>query len=364
MQKNSERSQAKKRPPVPCIFDELSAELRFEIFSYLSFEEVLNLRLVCRSLALAAAVGALPRAYWRSRFLPGQDAAFIGQDAAFIGMTFNKSQDWARLFMWIKVCCKNRTSNVGTRHRIWNWLEPIAALAQLENKLSGPHGSVYYGDESNQGGFRGHLDLSLNHKYVPPSLQMRKLFSGSVSALRMERPTCGPLQEGCRALYHRARSLVPQDGANEPIGISIVQLSGRKFIAGIMFPGPENNATDRAIGFHIPSSQKLVNVPHTTALRAIWVAFIPEGLTGIKFVFRDRSSSNWVGETNYSGTVFGTLSIHDGPDWPYLLAGLDYFKIVSLGLSKIEGCPADDVPDTSGKLSSFSPYPSNEIDWN
>lgn len=54
-----------------------SPELKFEIFSYLSFDELLNMRLVCRNLALLATVDTLPQLYWRSRSLLGQEADFL-----------------------------------------------------------------------------------------------------------------------------------------------------------------------------------------------------------------------------------------------------------------------------------------------
>lgn len=58
-------------------FDALSPELKYEIFSYLSFDELLDMRLVCRNIALLATSDTLPESYWRSRFLLGQEADFL-----------------------------------------------------------------------------------------------------------------------------------------------------------------------------------------------------------------------------------------------------------------------------------------------
>ncbi|KAJ5714496.1 uncharacterized protein N7483_011677 [Penicillium malachiteum] len=63
--------------PKHFFFDALSPELKYEIFSYLSFDELLNMRLVCQNLALLMTVDKLPQSYWRSRFLLGQEADFL-----------------------------------------------------------------------------------------------------------------------------------------------------------------------------------------------------------------------------------------------------------------------------------------------
>ncbi|KAJ5199946.1 hypothetical protein N7491_009256 [Penicillium cf. griseofulvum] len=51
--------------PKHSIFDGLSSELTFSIFSYLSFDEPLNMILECRDLAQLATVNMLPQSYWR-----------------------------------------------------------------------------------------------------------------------------------------------------------------------------------------------------------------------------------------------------------------------------------------------------------
>ena len=73
------------------IFNGLSPELKVEIFSYLPFEELLNLRLVCRGLALLANIDTLPQSYWQSRFL-------LGQEADFLFPSLINTQDWSQLF--------------------------------------------------------------------------------------------------------------------------------------------------------------------------------------------------------------------------------------------------------------------------
>lgn len=63
--------------PQPHILNALSPELQYEILSHLPFDELLNMKLVCRDLARLAASDMLPRSYWSSRFLLGQEADFL-----------------------------------------------------------------------------------------------------------------------------------------------------------------------------------------------------------------------------------------------------------------------------------------------
>lgn len=62
------------------------------------------------------------------------------------------------------------------------------------------------------------------------------------------------------------------------------------------------------------------------------MAFCSEGLTGIKFIFTNSGTSGWVGDNSGPGIAQEILSIPARSDWYCILVGLDYFKIVSLGL--------------------------------
>ncbi|KAJ5799778.1 uncharacterized protein N7518_001846 [Penicillium psychrosexuale] len=122
--------------PQHSIFDGLSLELKFEIFSYLSFGELLNVRLVCRDLAQLAAVDILPRSYWRSRFL-------LGQEADFLLLDVTDTQDWYLLFFGTRASLTIGTLSLVNRKRIRQLLEPIAALVDLDPVLrNGPYGSA------------------------------------------------------------------------------------------------------------------------------------------------------------------------------------------------------------------------------
>lgn len=79
------------KEPKHYIFGGLSLELKFDLFSYLSFDELLYLRLVCQDLALSATANTLHQSYWQSRFL-------IGQETGFLFPSLTDIRDWSRLF--------------------------------------------------------------------------------------------------------------------------------------------------------------------------------------------------------------------------------------------------------------------------
>jgi hypothetical protein len=132
-------------------FDALSPELKFGIFSYLSFDELLNMRLVCRNLALLATVDTLPQSYWRSRFL-------LGQEADFLFPRLTDKWDWSRLFFWTRASLRARLLPLVNRKRIRQVLEPIAALVDLKGVFqNGPYGSAFDPVQS-QGGYLRLID--------------------------------------------------------------------------------------------------------------------------------------------------------------------------------------------------------------
>ncbi|XHG00078.1 hypothetical protein AWENTII_003549 [Aspergillus wentii] len=100
-------------------------------------------------------------------------------------------------------------------------------------------------------------------------------------------------------------------------------------------------------GYHNIASERWIEISSTSHVKSLSVAFCSEGLTGIRFKFTNSDSSDWVGDSSSPGIAQGTLNVPGRLNWYYLLAGLDRFKIVSLGLGKLP-----DHPDASLKLSS------------
>lgn len=305
-----------------------------EIISYLSFVELLDLRLVCRGFALLATSSALSQSYWRSRFC-------IGQEADFLFPRLTETQNWARLFVGLSVSLKNDALHLINRKRIRKLLEPLAALWDSRAVFrNGPCGTAFCPEQNKHEGWQN--TDSTGSKSCVLHLQIGHSFYGQLPTFHID----GPLQEGCRALYNKAQSLKPpQQPIKRQIGISTIQIGAFSFISGInLYPAADSKSADHAIGYRIPTSEKWVEIPPRSELRAICVAFRSEGLTGVRFVFEDSTSCDWVGNTRGSGIAFGILVLQkEGSDWPHLLAGLDNFKIVSLGLSKISNCPSNEV---------------------
>ncbi|CAG8192000.1 unnamed protein product [Penicillium salamii] len=329
----------------PCahVFKKLPAELASEILSYLSFAELLTLRLVCRDFALIATTSVFSQSYWRGRFC-------IGQEMDFLFLKLIKARNWARIFQGIQVSLKKSLSLIN-RKRVRSLLEPIAALCDLEAVLrTGPHGYVWCPTQ-NPEAFQC-PDGATSES--PVSLQIGNSHSGYTWTPK----TDGPLDEGCRKLFYRSQSLYfPHQPIERRIGVSIIKLGTKSFISGINF----HDSTSRVIGYRIPSSEEWVQMPFASELREIAVAFRSEGLTGVKFVFED-SSSDWVGDEQSWGIAFGRLTIPEtGSWWPHLLAGLDNFKIVLLGLGKTSNRPLNEVTDSFDIQSVlWAPHPPSE----
>ncbi|KAJ5607351.1 hypothetical protein N7537_003970 [Penicillium hordei] len=307
------------------IFDGLSLELNFEIFSYLSFVELLNVRLVCRDLALLAAVDMLPRSYWRSRFLLGQEADFLFPDAT-------DTQDWSLLFFGTKASLTTRTPSMVNRKRIRHLLEPIAALVGLEAVLrNGPYGFAVEPAE-NQGRYYQPIDCE-SAGNPPRPIEVASFFSGQLASVGVD----SPLDEGCRVLYHRMQPFVfPLQQHRQRIGISTIQFGTQIFISGInLFPSGERSTDGHRVGYQNPAFEKWIEIPNTFHVKALGVAFCSQGLTGIKFIYTESNSSGWVGDSNGPGISNGALSIPEGSNLHYLLACLDRYKIISLGVGKV-----------------------------
>ncbi|KAJ5619619.1 hypothetical protein N7510_003603 [Penicillium lagena] len=319
------------------VFNELSPELKFEILSYLSFDEILNMRLVCRDLAQLAAVESLPLSYWRSRFL-------LGQEFDFLFPNLSDTQNWFGLFFGTRAFLRAGYTELVNRKRIRQLLEPIAALVELEATLcKGPYGSAFHPTQS-QGSYFQLIDEETTEN-PPQFIEIAGSFSGQLASTTAN----SLLKEGCRVLYHRAQSLMaPCQEHRQRIGISIVKIGARGFISGInLFPSGEHNDVDRLVGYRIPASEVWIDIPST--VKSLCVAFCSEGLTGIKFAFTNSDSSGWIGSSSGPGIAYGTIDIPNKLEQCRLLAGLDRYKIVSLGLGELTLTPRS---GTSPKLHS------------
>ena len=314
---------AKLEFPTTSSFEGLSPDLTYEILSYLPFDQLLNLRLVCRHFATFGRIDRLPQSYWRSRFC-------IGQEADFIFPNLSEKRNWASLFSGTRVLLRERHLAMLNRKRIRSLLEPIADLLDLDVNLNSRlHGSFICPAQNEENLFR--LSVPAGHVHSSLLVKIVKSFSGEIQSY-----TTGPLEDGCRAFHHRAQSLTPSDLADtRQIGVSCIKLGTRRFISGIyLYPRAESEQSGSGIGYYMPASERRVDIPRASNLQAIYVAFRSEGLTGIKFVFEDLSSTRWLGDIKTPGIAFGHLPVQQNSGWPFLVAGLDSYKIVSLGIGR------------------------------
>ena len=326
------------------ILDRLSPELRLETFSYLSLDEILNMRLVCRGLARLLRVEMLPQSYWRSRFL-------LGQEADFVFPNFSGVRNWRQLFLWTRASLRAGSLPLVNRKRIRQLLEPIAAIVDLDAVWrKSPCGYVFHLAQSKGGCF----ELVDNEiaEGPPQLIKVTSSFSGQLVSIGAD----SPLNEGCRELYRRAQSLTSQYQEHQRrIGISTVQIGARSFISGLhLFPSRECTAVSRLVGYHNPASEKWIQIPSTAYLKAICVAFCSEGLTGVGFIFTSSDSPYWVGESNGPGIAQGALNVPNRLDPNYLLAGLDQFKIVWLGLGELIEPPQASLKSLSQDVTDVS----------
>lgn len=170
-------------------------------------------------------------------------------------------------------------------------------------------------------------------------------FSGQVNMTNQGRP----LHDSCCVLYARALRLRPFR-QHEWIGISTVKIGTKTFISGInLFQKQEA----RLLGYHMPSSEKWVEIPCGSRVESIRVAFCCYGLTGIEFVFENSHTSGWVGDNSGAGIAQGTLSIPKSVARYFLVARLDNLKIVSFGIGRsthsteVPSSPLAQVSDSS-----------------
>lgn len=317
---------------------DLPLDLKLEIFSYLSFNEVLNMRLVCRYLALFAAVDALPQSYWRSRFL-------LGQEADFLFPNLTKRRNWSRLFFGFRASMKNELLSLVNRRRIRQLLEPIAALVELEPVLkNGPHGSAFQPAQS-EGDLIQIIDDE-STKRPPQFIEMGDSFSGQISYIDADDTLAG----GCRVLYHRTQLfMLPQNQHYRwRIGVSTVKIGAQSFISGLnLFPSGSQSNITRLVGFRNPACEVWIEIHPTSQVKALCAAFSSQGLRGIKFTFTNCDSTDWIGSSSGPGISQEILSTTENMDKHYLLVGLDRFKIVSLGLGKLADYPGASLESLS-----------------
>ncbi|KAL4966490.1 F-box protein [Aspergillus stella-maris] len=302
-------------------FGFMSPELFYEILSYLPARTVARLRLQCRDLADLAAIDNLPLFYWRSRFLIGEEADFVFPNHA-------ERRDWFRLFFAVKTSLNNEDNNhLINRRRVRNLLEHIARVAEEDSSsVYSLCGNISNPVQASNGRALVHVNDAIQitiHK-----LEERKSFRGYTNDHSNQ-----PLYEGCRAVKSiSAPLLCPAGQASRGIMVSTRRIGGKFFISSIGVASSKHSTENGSIvGYHNQSTADFLDIPAIPNIESIHVAICSEGVTGIKFTFRDRTASGWIGVSEGPGVAQGILTLGDNPRTPYLRVEVDFYKIVSIG---------------------------------
>ncbi|KAL4802581.1 hypothetical protein BDV18DRAFT_163983 [Aspergillus unguis] len=327
--------------------DGLPCELLHAIMSYIPFRDIASLRTVSK--ALLAAVDTLPQSYWRSRFIPGNEAGFVDADLA--------THDWSKLFFAIRRHLKAGAPGRVNRWRICNSLEPIATLIEQRLHIQNtPDGTPVLPDANPNP--RGHsralpttFDVDSRGFRGPRYLHYVSSFSGQEADYSRQ-----VWRLGFRIPHYRVVAF--ESFVVNSITINTVCIGSREYISGISLGFDGIEAAD--VGF--PGSKHVLNVPSDSCLHAIHVSFRPEGLTGIRFDF-DGTSSPWFGQND---TCQGILRVPQGIGKCGLLLGLDHFKILSLGFVEFTTGPVfprpppQSPPSLNPELYLWTPNPLRE----
>lgn len=292
----------------------LYTELIHEIFCYLPCKEVAALRLVNKSLAAIAAVENLPQSYWRSRFFPGQEADFVFP-------ILSERRDWRALFFGLNQLLRNSESlPLLTRKKIRNLIEPFARV--LENThvpWTGLFGMLALQSPNHKSRFQ--IPTSDDAVQEPVVLEESNSLAGGITS---DNPL-EPISYGCRVIDHKTWELPKSRQYDQgTIAVSTLHVGAMTFITGIgIFPSATSEGDACIIGFHNPVAARWLQMPTSSSIAHIHVAFSAQGLTGVMFSFTNGTSSHWTGTSEGPGIAQGSLNVAWKSQPRHLLAAID-----------------------------------------
>ena len=286
----------------------LPLEVLYEVFSYLSFSHLLDIRYVCRDLALLSRPDKLPDSFWRSQFM-------IGSEQDFLFMDVTEKRNWSRLFRGTRSLMKY--PSMVNRKRIRKLLEPIAAMVELGMTTTKRVVGTCVVMDRDSGTWRSVGDGTPGNAI--PALRRTTLLSGRTSG-----PSARSQREaGCRLAQHRAASFPRRFSAS--VGyfeISTVRLSFNQYISGINYIDAGSSSHTSEIGVDTGFQKESIKIPGTGSIEGIEVAFRPGGLVGIRMHF-DSGESCWAGQHAGDEIAFGYIPVPKTADHFYLVTGLD-----------------------------------------
>lgn len=108
----------------------LPPEIFYLIVQNLPIADVANLRLACQDFALKTTAKKLPRAFWKSRFLPGFELDYI------LPGTVVHPKDWLHMFCGIMAYIKLSYKPLANKKRIWNVLDHFVGVVKFSGNWS------------------------------------------------------------------------------------------------------------------------------------------------------------------------------------------------------------------------------------
>jgi hypothetical protein len=288
----------------------LSLELLHEVISYLSTQELLNLRCTSRALARRIIFQSLPPSFWKRQFTLGYGMDFLFPD-------LEHKRDWFRLYRgtmaYLKTDDKSSESlSLLNRRRIRALVEPIASLVELDIRRS----------KEPRGRRANCAELKPGQWVLTEGLTTLPAENVYTAVITSETEY---LPHGCHTPRYRISTFPSQMPNGGEIKVSTVKLGARVFISGISHhPHNTEIKTEDAVGHEYLPGQKTIKVPPNAISESIEVAFCPEGLRGIRFHLSESIVSEWAGDIDDEEMSYGVLRIPLAVTRTYnLLAGSD-----------------------------------------
>ncbi|KAF5863926.1 hypothetical protein ETB97_009033 [Aspergillus alliaceus] len=299
-------------------FGRLSLELLYEVISYLSVPELLNLKCTSRELAQRVVFSGLPQSFWKRQFTPGYGMDFLFPD-------LEQKRDWLRLYRGTMSFLKAKDQSPESlsllnRRRIRALLEPMASVVEADSRRS----------KDPRGRRANCLEFRPGHWLVSEGLTQWRAENIYTAYISVEPEF---LPHGCHVPRYRLSTFPYRMLHGGQIKISTVQLGARAFISGINHHPHDSQArAELAVGHGELTGQTTINVPAGATADRIEVAFCPEGLRGIRFHFGGNIISDWVGDTKDKDMSYGALRIpHSSSGICHILAGTDAYKLTAIG---------------------------------
>ncbi|KAK6815297.1 hypothetical protein RU639_008693 [Aspergillus parasiticus] len=291
-------------------FGRLSSELFYEVESYLSVSELLDLKCTSRELAQRVVFSSLPQSFWKMQFARGSSMDFLFPD-------LEQSRDWFRLYRGTLSILQDEDQSpeqlsLLNRKRIRELLEPIASVVEAD-----------IGRSKDPRGRRANcMELRPGQWFVSEGLNQWRAENIYTGYLTLETEY---LPHGCHVPRYRIGAFPQSMPRGGEMKISTVQLGARVFISGI-------SLQNGAVGYGGLTGLATIKVPPRAIFNQIEVAFCPEGLRGIRFHFGGNTTSDWVGDTRDENMSYGVLQIPHSPCGKYhIFAGTDAHKITAIG---------------------------------